>query len=145
MLSGITDDDQSVQVTEIPGAVADMGVGDLKKSMDGSLIPLQISKRQSLKPAGLEDACVNLKSRDKRTLGQRHVKIQTALVIFDFHTYETAVFSFLPVSVFIQIRNKTFICRQNGHFLFAVFYGSICEEEKRYDGGRKNDRRKEDR
>ena len=25
------------------------------------------------------------------------------------------------------------VCRQNGHFLFGVFYGSICKEETRYD------------
>ena len=37
----------------------------------------------------------------------------------------SAVFSLFPVVVFVKIRNKTFVCRQNGHFLFGVFYSIV--------------------
>ena len=82
---------------------------------------------------GTGDKCVGAKDRDKRAGGKSHMKFQTALVISNLDTDKSTVFSLFPVVVFVKIRNKTFVCRQNGHFLFGVFYGSICKEETRYD------------
>ena len=61
------------------------------------------------------------------------MKFQTALMIPDLDPDKASVFSFFLMLIFIKVRDKTFVCRQNGHFLFGVFYGSICKEEKRYD------------
>ena len=79
------------------------------------------------------DKCVGAEDGDERAGGKSHMKFQTALVISDLDTDKSAVFSLFLVVIFVKIRNKTFVCRQNGHFLFGVFYGSICKEETRYD------------
>ena len=132
-LSGFADNDETVDIIKIPAAVADTGVCNPELTVYIALFPGRIAEKQTVQCAGTGDKCVGAEDRDKRAGGKSHMKFQTALVISDLDTDKSAVFSLFPVIVFVKIRNKTFVCRQNGHFLFGVFSGSICKEETRYD------------
>lgn len=132
-MSGFADNDETVDIIKIPAGVADTGVCNPELTVYIALFPGRIAEKQTVQCAGTGDKCVGAEDRDKRAGGKSHMKFQTALVISDLDTYKSAVFSLFPVVVFVKIRNKTFVCRQNGHFLFGVFYGSICKEETRYD------------
>ena len=133
VLTSVADDYQSVEITEIPGTVTDTGVRNLKNFVYLPLFQTCTAKRQSVETPGTGDKCVGLKRWCVGKCGKSHVKFQSTLVVADFYTDEATVFSFFMVVIFIQVRDKTFVYRQNGHFLFGVFYGSICKEEKRYD------------
>lgn len=132
-LPGITDDDETVDIVEIPAGVADTGVGNLELTVHITLFPGRIAEKQTVQCAGTGDKCVGAEDGDERAGGKSHVKFQTALVIPDLNADKSAVFPLFLTVVFVKVRDKTFVCRQNGHFLFGVFYGSICKEETRYD------------
>ena len=132
-LPGITDDDETVDIVEIPAGVADIGVGNLELTVHITLFPGGIAEKQTVQCAGTGDKCVGAEDGDERAGGKSHVKFQTALVIPDLNADKSAVFPLFLTVVFVKVRDKTFVCRQNGHFLFGVFYGSICKEETRYD------------
>lgn len=110
-----------------------MGIRDLKDFVHLPLLQTSTAKRQSVEIAGTGDKSVGLKGWGVGECRESHVKLQTTLVVAHFYTDKASVFSFFMVIIFIQVRDKAFVCRQNGHFLFGVFYGSICKEEKRYD------------
>ena len=124
-MSGFADNDETVDIIKIPAGVADTGVCNPELTVYIALFPGRIAEKQTVQCAGTGDKCVGAEDRDKRAGGKSHMKFQTALVISDLDTDKSAVFSLFSVIVFVKIRNKTFVCRQNGHFLFGVFYSIV--------------------
>ena len=50
-----------------------------------------------------------------------HVQLQLALAAPDLRPAEAAAVFLFPVSVFVDIGDKSFIFRQSGHFLSEIF------------------------
>lgn len=51
-LPGITDDDETVDIVEIPAGVADIGVGNLELTVHITLFPGGIAEKQTVQCAG---------------------------------------------------------------------------------------------
>lgn len=99
--------------------------------MNIALLPLQIAKKKPMQPAGTGDTGIGPEDRSERALWQCHMEIEPTLMVSDFDTDKSAVFPFLLPVIFIQIRNKTFICRQNSPSFFV--YSMVAYAEKKKD------------
>ena len=124
-------DDQTAQIPKGIQASDAAGIR-LEQPVDSSPAVGRFSQQNAQElPVGMDEG-IDLKRGGVGERRKFHMYLDLTVVIPDFHPGKTTVAFFDILLIFIDVRYKPFIFRQNRHFLLGVFYDRICGEGSGY-------------